>query len=759
MNKIELPGVAAQKPANAAAERGLDLREILQIIWSARWGLLFCAFLGAAIAFILAKQITPKYRADASIMLDFRQQNVIDIESVLSEVPLNRQFLESELLILQSDTLLERVVDKLRLDLDPEYNPSLALPSEMDQLIEEKISELRDFLGVDEWLAMLNDDTDAASDDAPAEIVPLSFEAEAAAQRRRAVRILRGQLRARQLAPAYAISVQITSEDAMKAALIANTVADQYVVDQLEAKFQAARRATTWLTGRLEELRARVATSEGAVQVYTNEFQTGDSQGASITRQQIAQLNAELINARAEVAQSEARFRQAEDMVRKLGPANAATALSSNLLIALRQQQAVLKRREAELSNRYGPKHPTMIELRTEVSDIEAAIAGEVRQIVTGLQNDVQIARARQVTLTTGLSELEVQAGGQSEATVGLRQLEAEADADRRIYNDFLQRLNETREQEGFQTSDSRIIEPASPPFAPFVPRAKVSAGLGGIAGGAFGLGLLALLRLLNRTFRTFSSITDQTGVPVLAGIPRMSRRHRRKMLRYLNRRPNSDLAESARYLRNALILESGSQIRSALITSSFPKEGKSTLSVLLAEMLARMGKSVILLDGDLRRPSLAPSLSIKPTQDLVSILVDDVPLEDVVITPEFGSFHLIPTRAGQAQHADVLASTKFVRFFASLEKTYDFVLIDGPPVLGVGDFSVFGKLVDTSIVVAQWDKTPIASFERMLSWLADHQMKVSGAVLSQVDRRREAKYDTTTYGAEYTSFRRYYTN
>lgn len=748
----------------ASAERGLDVRDIFQIVWTARWMLAVFCVLGAVVAYVLVKQITPQYRSTASIMLDTRQTSVIDLESVLSDVPLNRQMLESELLIIESDTLLERVVDKLRLDRDPEYNPSLAEPSATKVVIDRKKAQLKNLAR--DLLAQVMPASDGARGTGtpvgaePASSAPaLSQEAKAEADRRRAVRILRGKLRARQLSPAFAISVQVTSADPVRAALIANTVADQYVVDQLEAKFDAARRATAWLTGRLEELRVRVEESEAAVQAYKSQFQTGDSQGATITRQQIAELNTELIDGKAAVAEARAKYNQAREMVRTLGAAGAATALTSPLIQSLRQKRSDLTRREAELSNRYGPKHPTMIELRTELGDTDAAISIEVRQIVSSLQNDVQVAQARVNALQAGLGDLETREAGQSEAAVGLRQLESEAEANRRIYNDFLQRLNETREQEEFQTADSRVIEPATAAYSPFVPRTKVSTALGGVAGLAFGLGLVVLFRLLNRTFRTVAEVSDRTGLTVFASVPKIARRQSRRLLSYLKTRPNSDLAESVRYLRNATLLGNGGKIRSVLLTSSFPEEGKSTMSILLAEMLGRMGKSVVLVDCDLRRPSLATTLSIKPQRDLISLLEWDDPLEDVVVRPTDGAFDFIPLRVGSSASVDKIASPAFSQLIGQLEDQYDMVVVDAPPVLGASDFSVLGRIVDTSIVVVRWDKTPVASLKRTLQWFADHQMDVLGAVLNQVDRRREAQYDSATYGAEYASFRRYYTS
>lgn len=744
--------------ARGQSESGLDLRDILQILWGARWTIGVCMLLGAAIAFAAVKQITPQYRAEASIMLDIRQQNVIDLESVLSETPLNRQLLESELLVIESDPLLERVVDKLRLDLDPEYNPRMAQPTEMARLLDEKKAALMAFLGVGPLIDALTGGDGPGRDDGAAPST-IGNPADAAGEpRRQAVRTLRGKLTAVQLSPAYAIKVVVTSSDRVKAALIANAVADQYVSDQLDAKFTAVRRATTWLTGRLAQLRARVESSGAALQSYTTENQTGSSQGASITQQQIAQLNSALIGAKAEVAQARATYEQAERMVGSLGAYGAASSLTSPLLASLRGQRADLTRRATELSNRYGPKHPTMVEVRSEIRDVDGAIAGEVRQIINGLENDMRVAQARVEAFTGGLAELEVKASGQSEASVGLGQLEAEAEANRRIYDNFLERLNETREQEGFQTADSRVIEPASAPYAPFMPRTKVTTALGGIAGGAFGLGFVILMRLLDRSARTAASISDRTGLPVLASIPMLRRRYRRSLLTYLKDRPNSELAESVRYLRNAL-LASGGGVQSALITSSLPEEGKMTLTVLLAEMTARMDKSVIVIDGDLRRPKIAKALAIRPENDLVTFLDGDCALEDAIYRADNASFDTLPLHAGQGARSDLLASPRMKALVAMLNGRYDMVLIEGPPVLGVGDFSVLGRIVDTSIVAVEWNKTPVAAVERAVHWLADHQVHVFGAVLTKVDRRRAATFDSASYGADYSVLRRYYLN
>ena len=740
------------RPAPDAGE-GFDLRDVVQLVWSARWPIIFFMLVGAAIAYIMVKQITPQYRAEASIMLDIRDQNVINLESVLSDTPLNRELLESELLVLESDVLLAQVVDKLRLDLDPEYNPALRRPSEMQMMIAETRAEIVEALGIGELLG-----EDPAAVDA-ATAAPVAPEEQDAETRRDAIRALRGKLRTRQLSPAYAIEVQIVSADPVKAALIANTIADQYVADQLEAKVDAARRATTWLTGRLEELRARAETSAAKVQAYTNANQTGDSQAVAITQQQIAQLSASLINARAEAAQAQAKLDQTRRMVDDLGLAQAAVAMTSPLIVSLRGQRAELTRRQAELANRYGSKHPSMVEVRSQIADVDRAISGEVTQIMNGLEGDVRVAEARVSAMSEGLAELEGRASGQSEASVGLAQLQAEASADRKLYENFLARLNETREQEGFQTADSRVIEPASPPYAPFMPRSKVTTALGGIAGGALGFALVVFFRLMDRSVRSPGAVSARTGLAVLASIPRMSRRHvGKRLLRYIARRPNSELAEAARYFRNAVVMRD-SDVKSVLITSALPEEGKMTLALLLSEMTARADKSVLLIDADFRRPKIGTTLAMKPEHDLVSALTGACRIEEAIHRPDGAAFDVIPLKVGQADRSDLLALPRMKAMVALLGERYDLVVIEGPPILGVGDFSVLGRIVDTAVLGVEWSRTSLAAVERATQWLAEHHVHVLGAVLNKVDNRRAANYDPAAHGGDYAAIQKYYLN
>ncbi|MEL6265017.1 MAG: GNVR domain-containing protein, partial [Pseudomonadota bacterium] len=719
------------------------------------------------------KRQDPVFRASAAVILDIRQQQVIDLNSVLSDTPLNNQVLESEMLVLTSDDLLDKVVTKLRLDRDPEFNPSLQQASALKQALASQAARLTELKGP--VVAALGlGATDTATADNAVE-VGLAAAADQAADARamerarataaedaheQAVSILRRRIHARPMSPAFAIRISVTSYDSTKAALIANAVADQYVLDQLNAKFDAARRATGWLKDRLDELRDRVKSSEAAIQAYNAVNRTGDSQAVQITHQQIATINGQLVAARAEATQARAELEQARRLINGQGYVRSATSLSSPLTVSLRGQRADIAREQAEFSERYGPKHPTMIELSRKLRDVDGAIASEVRQIVTGLERDLRVAQSRVDVLSSELANLEGEAEAQSRAGVGLSQLEREAEANREIYNNFLQRLNQTREQEGFQTADSRVIAFAEPPGAPFAPKAKMTAVLGGFAGGFAGVAIVALLQLLVNTYRTANSITERTGLRVLAGMPRLSRRRRRRILSYLERRPNSEYAEAARALRNSTLTALAvNQHRSLLVTSALPDEGKSLTSIVLAHMMALGGKRVIVVDCDLRRPSIAGALGLKVGEDLVDVLEGEALLADAIVEEPETGLRVLPLRRSHGPKADLLASPEFGDVVYRLSAVFDVVIIDSGPVLGVSDFTLIGQYVDAALVVVEWNRTPTGAFERALEWLYQHDINVLGAVMTKVDRKREARHEPAGYGTSYTYLKGYYAN
>lgn len=717
---------------------GMDIRALWGMFWRRKWILVFCVMLGAGAAYLHLKQQVSLFTASTEIMLIGEQENVVDLDAVVQGLP-GRDPATDQIQIITSQRIIDRVVDRLRLDQDPEFNPALR---------PRKVS-LQDTM-----LEALQGGIFAGLFPEEIEVEQVVDEAARAARLRLAIEGgVRGRMGVSRVGRTRAIRISFTSTNPAKAALIANTIADLYIVDQLETKFEATQRASAWLNERLSGLKQTVERSEAAVEAYKADLALGAGQGAELNQQQIGALNAELITARAALAEAEARFSQVQSQINQGGLSAAANVVNSPLILTLRTNLSTLRRREAELSQTYGDRHPNMINVRAEISDAQNAIAAEVRKIIEGLRNDVAIAQARTRTLEESVSELEDRSIELSRASVQLRQLEREAEADRLIYENFLNRFRETSEQEDLQTADARVLSQATPPFGPSSPNRRKILAAGAAGGTALGLGLIILLEMLANTFRAAAEVTSRTGKPVLASVPTFGRgrRRRRQVLDYVRDKPASALAEAIRTLRTALLLTNiDKPPRVVMVTSSVPGEGKSTTALLLAHMSTQMNKSAIVVDCDIRRPTLYKTFDIQGEAGLLSVLDGTTPLEEAVAVDEATGLHVLPTTSSIPQAADVLSSARFRQLIDALRARYDLVILDTPPILLVSDAGAVGKLSDATVYAVRWNHTPREATVQGIDALQDLGIKVAGCVVTLVDRKEEARYAYGQYGYGY---------
>ncbi|MEM1297807.1 MAG: polysaccharide biosynthesis tyrosine autokinase [Pseudomonadota bacterium] len=719
----------------------LDIRRLLELLWRQKWVPILCLCISMVLGQIYLKQVVPLYTSRAEVMVDLRGEQVVNLDSVVGE--LGRNPVPNQIRVLTSQQVLGRVVSHLRLDKDPEFNRALAEPS----AIAAWKTELRELLAGGVLGGLLDRSRSKAPDDETEN---------ASATHLALVAALRSRLMVRKVPGSDVIALDFTSQDPSKAALIANTLAELYIVDQLETKFEATRRASAWLSDRLGTLKAKVESSEAAVEAYkaTHSIVEVDGNG-NINLQQLADLNTELIAARAARAQAEARFVQVEQRLARGGITAAAEVVSSPLILTLRTQLSELARKEAELGSRYGEKHPNIINLRAEIADVRGAASGEVRKIIETLRNDAAVARARQQTLEAGVADLESKSQRLSQSTVQLRQLEREANAERAIYENFLNRFRQTTEQEALETPDARVLSVATPPLRPSEPKRKKVLGLSGAAGLALGLGLVALLETLANTFRATGEITERTGLPVLASLPHSGRARRRRLLDYIREKPNSALAEAVRKLRTALFLSNiDAPPRVVAITSSVPGEGKSTTALLLAHMSQQMKKSAIVVDCDIRRPTLHRTMALENGQGLLSVLDGTAELETAIRKDPESGLDLLPTIEAIPQAADVLSSERFTKLVGTLRERYELVVLDTPPILLVSDAAAIGKLADTTVYAVRWDHTPREAAAQGLDLLAGLGIRLAGCVATMVSRRQEARYAAAQYGYGYYSAR-----
>jgi succinoglycan biosynthesis transport protein ExoP len=681
------------------------------------------------------------YTASTTLMLDTRKTQVVDFESVVSGLNVDEAVVQSEVAILKSRKLAYRVVEALELRKDPEFNPQIAErlrrgedsgPTAVGRLLER--------IGI----------ADASSKPEDPEYPTTKV-----------VTNVLNRFKVQNDGKSYAISLFFTSLDPEKAAKIVNTWADQYLVDQLEVKFEATERANEWLSKRLAEMKEKVTIADNAVVAAREKYNIVETEeGQTLTTRQLTEINTQLVLAQTERAQAEARLRRARELARSNTSLDAVgEVIASPLIQKLREQEAEVLRREAELGTRYGERHPAMINIRAEVRDIDLKIREEVNRIISSLENEVEVARVRENTLRQKLNEIEGQQTFVNRAQIQISQLEREASANRMLYESFLNRFKQIYEQDDMQQSDARIIARADVPERPSKPLRALILGAAMFASLLMGMFIVFLMEMLHNTFRTSMDVEKFTGLKSLAMVPKLPRNDSKNLVGYIRSNLTSAYCESVRSVLTALQFtgSGGKPVQTIVITSSCPGEGKSFFSLSLANIAAMGGKKVLMIDCDFRRPVIAGMLRVQAEQGLSDYLTGQARIEDVIYHDKStGVDYCFAVHRSQVPQS-LLATPEMDTFLRIAREQYDYIIIDTPPVVAVSDVIVLSPHADHVLYAVRYEKTPRRLVRTALRSF-QHSIKTpTSMVMTQVDISRHATYGYGDEGYYYGKYGSYY--
>lgn len=707
----------------------LDLKGFVRLIHRRKLSILGTAGTIVGFSMLLAFMLPPKYYTEAVVMLNSRRTTVTSVEQVVSGLSLDSTVVRSEMQILQSKALIGRVVDKLQLTEDPNYNLRLA----------------------NDFFSFLYRFRTASSPDEQPRLDRVATIDEVAKS-----------LAVGNDGRSYAIKIGFSARDPNEAARIANAFAEAYLTDQLEAKFEATSRANNWLSERLQDMKADVEAKENAVASYRLKNNLTEVSGITVTSQQLGEINSQLVTARAELSQAQARLRAARNLAASGGSVEAAgDVLASKLIQSLREQESQVRRELAELANRYGDRHPTIINKRAELTDLQTKIREEVQKIVQSLESEVQVSSAKAGSLSGELSRLQKGAGRESQAGVTLRQLEREAEASRALYESFLNRFKQISEQQDLQQADARIIAGAEPPARPHFPDPWIFLFVSIFAGAGAGLLLAYLIEYFDRGFRGALQVEKVTGISAIGLVPSLKGTSDKTPENYVLEKPLSSFTEALRSIRTAIHFSNvDAPAKVVMFTSAVPGEGKTTIAMALARTLALAGNKILLIEGDLRRPRLKKALKAPPqVGDIAELLAGDKKLEECLVADKASGMHFIVSHGGTPSPQDLLGSQQMERFIAAMRSRYDMILIDTPPILAVSDAALVSKMVDTAVFVVRWAETPREVVVGALKTLLGYHVRLAGIALSQVDLEAHARYGYGDQGYYYGRYREYYTN
>ena len=731
------PVAQSEMPAAVIERPSLDLHRHIAI-FRRRLRL----FLGIALAVFVATivitlQLTPRYTATAQVMLDRKQQKVTDVQEVLQGGPPDSFAVDTEAEVLRSRSLAEKVVANLRLDQDPEFNPTLP-PYPV-------------------WHGLFGGKG------------PLSSLEQQKIHNGVVDNVLR-HLKVARSGLTFVINVSFESTSPVKSATIANTFADRYLLEQLDAKFDATRRASDWLNSRLGGLRAQVETAENAVERYKAAhglMGLTSSEGATISQQEISTLNTQLASARAQQAEDEAKLSTARSqMARGSNGDDLGASLSSNVVADLRKQRATVSGQMADLAGRYGPRHPEMLKAQRQLADIDAQIQAEIRRVTSNLEAQAQVARQRTASILGSLSNSKGSLATSSAASVQLNELQRNAESVRTLYQSFLDRFKQTTTAQGIEQSDARVVSRAKIPVQASFPNIPLNLALGLLLAFGSALAAMFLIEALENGLYTSEDVEKTMGVPHLGSIPlaattvdnRGKERAKVSPTRYVVDKPLSSFAESFRNLRTSILFARvGEPVRVVAITSSLPGEGKTTTCICLGRVMAMGGANTVVVDCDLRRRTVNRLFSEEPTVGLLEVLAGTATLDQALIKDEATGAHFLPLSKASYTPKDVFASAAMDRLLEELRRRFEIVLLDTAPVLPVADTRVLAPKADVVVFLAQWRKTPRKAIENALRQLESVGAYISGIGLTQVDMKEQARSGYGDAGYYYRSYNSYY--
>lgn len=690
----------SEQPVKTDDDAEVDLVELVRTFWRGKFLICGFAFLGLLLGGYVAYGLAvPKYTSSADVMLENRQEQLVDLDSIISGLAADQATVNTEVLVMRSRRLAQKMVERLNLLEDPEFNIALQEESAFSPGV--LIGLIRG--------ALLGPRDIPASDVAQRELDATVGE-------------LLKSVSVKNTQDSYVFTITAVTEDPRKSALLANTLADLYIEDQITVKREATLKATNWLGDRVAELKQTLETADADVKKFVGETELVSPETLVLLNRQLKDLRDRISDAEKQAVDQSAELANYVAAI-DAGDVTAMMALTDDALIA--RMTATDPADSKEIKSRF------------------ARITGELR-------SELRRTEAQLTALRASLLRLEDDVESQSADLVALQQLQREAEASRLIYETFLNRLKEATVQQGIQQADSRLLSSAVVPIIASEPRRSVILALGLVLGGLFGMAVVFVRQMIHSGFRTAEMLEQASGVTVMGQIPRMPVKARDQLLGYLNTNPTSAAAEAIRNLRTSVLLSNIDQPPQVIMsTSSIPGEGKTTQAVALTQNLSLMDRKVLLIEGDIRRRTMNAYFDVDHNVGLISVLSGDKTLAEAVQRVDGLDADILVGEKTATNAADVFASATFQAFLIDARTKYDVIIIDTPPVLVVPDARVIATHADAILYNVKWDSTSRHQLKEGLRQLAMVNARVTGLVLAQVDPKGMKRYGySDRYGA-----------
>jgi polysaccharide biosynthesis transport protein len=715
-------------PAEPARVQARPFHEMVLALRRQQWLIAAFVFVGFVAGAGVLLTVAPRYTAESSILLDPRKPEVTELPGFSSEQKAPEVAeVRSEVEVLLSENHIRRVVAHLDLTKHADFLGEPPAYSELVAWVKETIATAVPWLAEAVPVLRRRPGGDGQQD-------PLIAATEK----------YRSNLTVTNDGRSYVIRIGYTSHDPELAAAIVNAHLQLYIADQVGSKRQIGEKAAAWLKRELELLEVKLASSEAAAQQFREDNQIILSGGTTLLSQQLAAVNAQIPVAAAERENQESRLQHARALLRKGQFESESAVLESTVMQNLRQHEATLVRRMAEMRAIYDERHPAVLKLEAEMRDVRGEMAAGLGRIINQIGNEVEVARTREKELRTRLFELEKRSLAAARAETKLREFEREISANRSLVDVLLTRYKQVGVQGEIQQADARILTTALVPINPTFPKLRLHMPL--VLFGSLLLGtLFALLReVMQRGFKGSHEIEAECELPSLGSVPVVPAAWWKDGAPQdlVVDRAQSSFAEAIRYIRNSIQSSSASEEppKALLVTSSLPHEGKSVLAVSLARSFAEAGQRTLLIDCDLRSPSVQKMLGAArdpDRPDLGTVLTGNAHWLDAVQKDPKSALTFIASEPSARPRHDLLACRPMSRLIEQARQHYDIVIFDTPPITAVSDTLVLARYVDATMLAVRWGATPRDIAKTSLNKLFQSGAHLCGVVLTRVDLRR----------------------
>jgi len=745
------PAIREIQPASADFGRPISARvypelpsqesalgEYIRVLIKRKWTVLACLATIFSVVAIASLKMTPIYEASGSIEINKPDSGLVNFSNspTFNVDYYDPTELETEVLILQSDLLALQVVKELGLDRRPDFGGNTPpLPSALD----------------------------LAPD--PLQTDPSRTSALLSG--------FRGNLRVALTPNTHIIKVSFRNPDKDLTAHVVNTLMSTYTENNFKSRFDSTMQASDWLSKQLVDLQMKVETSQEKLVRYQKEHEIlGIDEKQNITTQKLDELNKALTAAESVRMDKESVYRLVQsgdpDTIASsaslLDAAGSGTQSGSGLLESLRTK-------EADVKTQFGPSYPKVAQLNTQLKEIDAQILGETRKVAGKIRGQYMAALQRENMLHDALEKQKQEANKLNESAIQYSILKRDLETYRTLYEGLMQKMKEAGVSAGLKSNNFRIVDVARVPMVPIEPNIPRNLAFAFMLGLTSGVGLAFLLEGLDNTVRTTEQAQMISGLPPLGMIPLGSRTARegpnakrlviatsKEAVELVTQvRPQSQMAESYRALRTSLLLSNlGAPPKVIMITSALPQEGKTTTSINCAVVLAQKGIRVLLIDADLRRPSIHKTLGMGPRSGLSNVLTGSATLQQTITRSNIlPNLSILPAGTPPPNPAELLASQNMREVLEELRGQYDHIVVDTPPTLSVTDAVVLSPRADAIVLVIRSGQTTKQALRRSRDILMQVNAKVSGVLLNAVDLSSPDYYYYYEYQGKYSRYYR----